>query len=391
MLKIILVLAFYLFLPLQLFSEEGNRLTEISAKIEGLKSSQIRIEKEIRNNNEDARKISTELLRLEGEISQLNSRKKELAETSATLTEQISDTEERIVELREDSNKRLKAFYISPVRAGLVNAPVETDLNSASRYNLYFKKLRAYEFKVLNELQRLNNNLASQKEALASGQSEMDIASDRLSKNKEQLLENQNKQSKLVSELKRQKSENARLVSQLRAEFLRIETAIASLSAVESVAAVSSEDSVIKAAGETASVQSSDSLLATRFPAPLAGKPVSRFGSKTEDTLGQKSNSKGLGFAAAEGTEVQSVGAGKVAFAGILGDYGQVVIIDHGGRIHTLYSMLESSELKAGQQVQPGSTIGRLGKIISPKPYNLYFELRVAGQAQNPEPRMDWK
>ena len=65
--------------------------------------------------------------------------------------------------------------------------------------------------------------------------------------------------------------------------------------------------------------------------------------------------------------------------------YGQILIIEHGGRYHTLLAGLDRIHAVVGQWLLAGEPVGVLGSPQSGHP-ELYFELRRAGQPNNPLP-----
>ena len=71
-------------------------------------------------------------------------------------------------------------------------------------------------------------------------------------------------------------------------------------------------------------------------------------------------------------------------FAGWMGGYGNVVIIDHGGGFSTLYAHQSRPASSVGQQVSQGELIGYSGNTGYSTGPHLHFETRVNGVAQNP-------
>jgi murein DD-endopeptidase MepM/ murein hydrolase activator NlpD len=94
----------------------------------------------------------------------------------------------------------------------------------------------------------------------------------------------------------------------------------------------------------------------------------------------------GLDFAAAEGTPVRAAAAGTVVFAGRLGPYGNLVRIDHGNGVVTAYAHLRGfAPNLVGATVIAGQMIGEVGTTGNSTGPHLHFEVRVAGQLEDPE------
>ena len=76
---------------------------------------------------------------------------------------------------------------------------------------------------------------------------------------------------------------------------------------------------------------------------------------------------------------------GQVVYAGQFRGYGQILIIEHGGRYHTLLAGLARIEAVVGQWFLAGEPVGVMGSPEDRNP-ELYLELRRIGQPINPLP-----
>jgi murein DD-endopeptidase MepM/ murein hydrolase activator NlpD len=89
---------------------------------------------------------------------------------------------------------------------------------------------------------------------------------------------------------------------------------------------------------------------------------------------------KGPIFAAASGKVIK-------ADYGWNGGYGNVIIIDHGNGMQTLYAHSEKLYVTNGQYVEQGQTIswmGNTGRVYGVTGIHLHFEVRINGVKYNP-------
>ena len=95
---------------------------------------------------------------------------------------------------------------------------------------------------------------------------------------------------------------------------------------------------------------------------------------------------RGVDYAAPSGTPIKAAGDGKVIFRGVKSGYGNVVILQHGGNITTLYAHMSkfASSVRAGSRVRQGQTIGYVGATGLVTGAHLHYEYRLNGVHRNP-------
>ena len=117
---------------------------------------------------------------------------------------------------------------------------------------------------------------------------------------------------------------------------------------------------------------------------PLNGKVTNPYGSRVHPTFKTKIFNSGIDIQAASGTPVKAAGPGEVLYQGWLRGFGQVVIIDHGGDLSTVYAHLGGANVREGSIVKTGTVVGKVGNTGTDSEYGLHFEVRKGGAAQNP-------
>ncbi len=94
----------------------------------------------------------------------------------------------------------------------------------------------------------------------------------------------------------------------------------------------------------------------------------------------------GLDFPAASGTTVSAAGSGRVVFAGQhTGGWGNLVVVKHRSGVRTLYAHLSRIDVKLGQRVSSGATVGLVGATGQAIGPHLHFEVLVRGAAVDPQ------
>jgi murein DD-endopeptidase MepM/ murein hydrolase activator NlpD len=94
---------------------------------------------------------------------------------------------------------------------------------------------------------------------------------------------------------------------------------------------------------------------------------------------------QGVDYSASAGTIIKAAGDGRASFIGVKGGYGKVVILEHGGGISTLYAhMSRFAQLRSGERVKQGDTIGYVGSSGAATGPHLHYEYRVNGIHKNP-------
>jgi murein DD-endopeptidase MepM/ murein hydrolase activator NlpD len=127
-----------------------------------------------------------------------------------------------------------------------------------------------------------------------------------------------------------------------------------------------------------------------------ADKPVktaafmSQFGLRTDPFERRRKNHEGIDLAAPIGTPIYATADGTVSTAtyGYNGGYGNLIKLDHGGRVETRYAHLSSISVSPGQRVTRGQVIGRMGSTGRSTGSHLHYEVRIDGRAVNPVPFM---
>ena len=121
------------------------------------------------------------------------------------------------------------------------------------------------------------------------------------------------------------------------------------------------------------------------WPVPSSHRITSPFGWRICPFHGRELH-PGIDIGAPSGSPIVAAASGAVIWAGARGSYGNVVMIDHGNGVVTLYAHQLSGGIRvsSGQRVVQGQRIGTVGSTGNSTGPHLHFEVRVNGAAKNP-------
>jgi LysM repeat protein len=112
---------------------------------------------------------------------------------------------------------------------------------------------------------------------------------------------------------------------------------------------------------------------------PLKGRVTTPF------NLGNKHrHHEGIDIDGELGQAIRAAGAGRVLKADKEGKYGNAVLIDHGAGLTTFYAHASKLLVHAGEWVEQGEVIAKVGRSGNARGTHLHFEVRRDGRLINP-------
>lgn len=116
---------------------------------------------------------------------------------------------------------------------------------------------------------------------------------------------------------------------------------------------------------------------------------TSGFGYRRDPFNGRAAMHAGIDFKGAVGSPIFAAAEGRVTFAGWKGGYGKAVEVTHPNGLVTRYAHLSRIDVKPGQKVAAGATLGGLGSTGRSTGPHLHFEVRINNRAVNPRPLLE--
>lgn len=141
------------------------------------------------------------------------------------------------------------------------------------------------------------------------------------------------------------------------------------------------EDQIAKAANGNAYEGSVTGFI---WPCPSYTRISSTFGPRPQPTPGASTNHKGLDMAAPYGSNILASAAGVVTTSSYSASAGNYIVISHGNGISTVYMHASSLLVSAGQVVEQGQVIAKVGSTGYSTGNHLHFGVIKNGTYVNP-------
>ena len=176
-------------------------------------------------------------------------------------------------------------------------------------------------------------------------------------------------------------------VDELQSQENHLEAESVELAALARRAARTAAASRARAASSSSSGSASTVITAVRdkvvennggWTWPTSGAVTSEFGWRWGRAH------EGIDIGAPSGTPIYAASGGTVSYAGVMGGYGNMILIEHGGGIVTAYAHQSALAVSSGTSVSAGQQIGYVGSSGNSTGPHLHFEVRVGGSPQNP-------
>jgi murein DD-endopeptidase MepM/ murein hydrolase activator NlpD len=117
---------------------------------------------------------------------------------------------------------------------------------------------------------------------------------------------------------------------------------------------------------------------------PVTGGLSSSYGSRRDPFTGSAEFHSGLDISAERGQPVLATGDGTVLTARWSGNFGNLVVVDHGYGIGTRYGHLSRFAVSEGQTIRKGEVVGFVGSTGRSTSPHVHYELLLNGAPTNP-------
>lgn len=122
-----------------------------------------------------------------------------------------------------------------------------------------------------------------------------------------------------------------------------------------------------------------------QLSAPVDGTVIQNYGVIRDNEHHLILSHRGWMYEAPRAAPVRAVYEGQIAHKGYFPEYGNFVIVDHSDHYYSVYAMLAQSDVKVGDAVKEGQTLGTAGINPFDGRSGLYFEIRHFAETMDPK------
>lgn len=287
------------------------------------------------------------------------------------LMTQISENEEKLKKVQKEFNdiqdlldERLIKMYEAPKLEFL---QVILEAKSVTEFlSTYYamKELAEYDNQLLEKVKSQKQEIETTKKILTEKKKQV-VANKQTQQKKAQVLANtKTMRQYYISKLSKEEQELQEKIDEYNNQVQAIENEI-KLIALNSI----SEDYIGGA---------------MIWPIPGYSNITSEYGMRVHPVTGAYKLHTGTDIGAPMGADFISAAKGIVVKAEMTPAYGNMVIIDHGGGVQTLYAHGSEILVQVGQEVEAGTPVLKVGSTGYSTGPHAHFEIRINGQTVNP-------
>jgi septal ring factor EnvC (AmiA/AmiB activator) len=293
----------------------------------------------------------------------------DLEQQQRGLQAQIAGTVERINQQRDFLRRRLVALYrlgrLSYVRLVLSIDDRRDPIEAMSMLTY----LASRDARAITRFNSEREQLRLRYAELAERQKKIVEARQIIQQRQQAVASTHARKERLVASLRHESSKSEEQIANLEEKAKRLEHLIDVLSRQSSGAIFQEDIRTVQGA----------------LGWPVDGKVLETFGKQVDPKFSTITFNNGLKIAAAPGTDVHAIFPGTVLFSQWFKGYGNLMIVDHGNRVFSLYGNLKSPAVAVGDHVTAGQTIAGVGEAEEAQAGYLYFEIRQDNKPEDPQ------
>jgi septal ring factor EnvC (AmiA/AmiB activator) len=354
--------------------QSRRRLEEIRAERDRLQQQRMQLQGQVHDVNDELSNLERQKESTQRIVNEIERQISGLAGQLDYATAEMILAQDNLAERKAVLDRRLVDIY---KRGGLyafqVMLAAESFGNLVTRYKYLYLTSRQ-DRQLLEDVVLLRNHVVKQRNDILRVRGELDRRKQEREAEFEKYGSLADERARRLQELQRTAQRTERQLTALERDEQRMQTVLASLERARREEARGRPGAA--AARGPGSITTAD---LGKLDWPVEGKIVYRFG---RDTLpsGGVIRWNGIGIAAPAGTPVKAVEAGKVRLVGQFGTYGLTILLEHGNGYYSVYSHLQTANVKLDDTITKGQAIATVGGFNSDYGPHLHFEIRGENQ-----------
>ena len=299
---------------------------------------------------------------IEQALEQINQKTSEIAVQEQAIADQQAGINERWGDFK-DRMQAMQVMHDSGAVAMITSAQSLYDLLT---FSTTLQQIAQKDTDVLEDMNRQKAQLEEEKQTLETAKADLETAKAALEEKSQQLSANIQQQDATIAQKDADAKAQAEVVKQAQQKADEAEAAY---------------EAWIKQNSSSGSGECAEGFI---WPLPGPGRVTTEFGASQNVNGVVTTGHKGMDIAMPYGTPIYASHNGTVSSTTGHWTYGNVVMIDNGDGVVTLYAHMSSRAVSAGQAVSQGDVIGYVGSTGNSSGNHLHFEVRVNGVRQNP-------
>jgi septal ring factor EnvC (AmiA/AmiB activator) len=297
-------------------------------------------------------------------------------EDARDLAEQMKSYERLTAGSRRGMNQRLRVRYRFG-RSGYSRVIFTArDIPDLARRLFYLEAINRSDLHQLKQGQELIGMWSQARRRLEAKQAHLDGLKELGEEQRQSIETDKLSLEQVLAGVRRERRQHEAALAELNRGASRLMGVIAGLDQKRTAA--------LEQAPETAGPAGAFAALRGGLCYPAAGPVLIGYGKRVHPEFNTETMHNGIEIGAPQGAKVHAVSDGVVRFAEWFRGYGNLVILDHGDGYYTVYAHLAGIDVRVGQEVKTGQTIGVVGDTGSMEGASLYFEVRHHQKPENP-------
>ena len=341
--------------------EQSNQITQALDETNNRLQA---VQEQISTNMQELQDLDNQIAQSQEEINTINTNINDLMKQIKENQEKLSKTQKEFNDIQGLLDARLINMYEAP-KLEFLQVVLESK-NVTEFLSTYYamKELAEYDKQLLDKVKKQKEDIETTKKILAE--------------KKQQVIEKKQTQQKKTQVLANTKTMRQYYISKLSTEEQELQSKIDEynnqMSAIETEIKLMALNSI-----------SADYIGgAMNWPIPGYTTITSQYGMRVHPITGAYKLHTGTDIGAPMGADFVASAKGVVTKATLNPAYGNMVIIDHGGGVQTLYAHGSQILVQVGQEVEAGTPVLKVGSTGYSTGPHAHFEIRINGQTVNP-------